>query len=144
MGNWTLPEWRAQLAQAETRFDAYLLPILTELRLSKKDVALVGFSQGGVMALHFGIRREVCAVVSFSGVLVDSEGLKDCPVPPHILLVHGDTDPVIPSKAFFQAQEILRANSISFEALMRPNQGHCIDSEGLQRACDFLRDHLIS
>jgi phospholipase/carboxylesterase len=118
------------------------LPILAKQRLSIKDVALVGFSQGAMMAIHFGIHYGVQAVVCFSGVFVDPNVLDQSSFLPHILLVHGGSDHVIPQKAFFQAQEILRARNVPFEALMRPHLGHGIDAEGLQRACDFLREHL--
>ncbi|MDR2417258.1 MAG: dienelactone hydrolase family protein [Holosporales bacterium] len=142
MGRWTLPEWRAQLAQTKTRFDAYLMPILSELHLSIKDVAFVGFSQGGMMALHFGILYGIQAVVCFSGVFVDPNVLDQSPSLPHILLVHGDSDPVIPPKAFFQAQEILRAQNAPFEASMQPNLDHSINVDGLQRACLFLKQYI--
>jgi phospholipase/carboxylesterase len=143
MGNWTLPEWCAQLTQTKARFDAYLSSILAELHFSEKDVALVGFSQGAMMALYFGVQCGVQAVVGFSGVFVDPDVLNNTPFQPHILLVHGDADNVIPPKAFFQAQEILRAHHVPFEAFMRPHLGHSIDTEGLQHACDFLKEHLI-
>ncbi|MDR2412250.1 MAG: dienelactone hydrolase family protein, partial [Holosporales bacterium] len=135
MGHWTQPEWCDQLAQTKARFDAYLLPILAERHLSVKDVAFVGFSQGGMLALHLGLLYGVQAVVCFSGVLVDPSALKKSPSLPHILLVHGDSDPVLPPKVFFQAQEILRDQNAPFEASMQPNLGHSISTDGLHRAC---------
>jgi phospholipase/carboxylesterase len=143
MGNWTLPEWKVQLAQVKKRFEDYLLPLLKERHLTLQDVALVGFSQGAMMALHFGLQEGVRAVVSFSGVLVDPDVQKS-PSLPAILLVHGDSDSVLRTQYFFQTQEALRAQQIPFEALLVPNMGHSIDPESLQKACDFLEKHLTS
>jgi phospholipase/carboxylesterase len=144
MGNWTIPEWKEGLAQTKTRFDAYLEPLIKKYHLSRKDVALVGFSQGAMMALHFGIQQGVQAIVSFSGILVDPEVLEGASTCPNILLIHGDADDVLPVKAFFQAQEVLRTHQVSFETLLRPDMGHIIDTESLQKACTFLKEHLAS
>jgi phospholipase/carboxylesterase len=144
MGNWTIPEWKEGLAQTKARFETYLNPLIEKYHLSRKDVALVGFSQGAMMALHFGIQQGVQAIISFSGVLVDPEILKGASSYPNILLIHGDADGVLPVKAFFQAQEVLRAHQVSFETLLRPDMGHTIDTESLQKACTFLKEHLAS
>ena len=78
-------------------------------------LALVGFSQGAMMALHVGLRRRraPAAIVGYSGLLVGPERLKEATArdprgaPPPILLIHGDQDPVIPVEAMFMAAEAL-------------------------------------
>src|SRR5258708_19165980 len=51
--------------------DAYLDGELARLGLPPERLALVGFSQGTMLALHLGLRRKVrpAAIVGFSGLL---------------------------------------------------------------------------
>ena len=67
--------------------------------LPPERCALVGFSQGTMMALHVGLRRSrpLAAILGFSGVLVGGRGLKqEMASKPPVLLIHGDRDPTIP------------------------------------------------
>ena len=109
---------------------------LTEARL-----ALVGFSQGTMMALHVGPRRrEVLAgVVGYSGMLADEAALADPETTrPPILLVHGDADPMIPVTAFHQALASLTASGFTVESHVSRGLGHSIDMPGLELGGRFL------
>ena len=57
--------------------DAFLDEALATRGLSDRDLALVGFSQGTMMALYVALRRpqSVAAVVGYSGALVGAETL---------------------------------------------------------------------
>src|SRR5437868_4974136 len=69
---------------------------LVRHKVGASALALVGFSQGTMMALHVGLRRAVApaAIVGYSGALVLPEQTPPAPVEisarPPILLVHGD------------------------------------------------------
>ncbi len=62
-------------ASAGLILDAYLDDVLKERGLTEADLALVGFSQGTMMALHVGLRRAnpVAGIVGYSGMLVAPE-----------------------------------------------------------------------
>jgi len=85
---------------ARPNIDAYLDEELARLGLDDTKLALVGFSQGSMMALHVGLRRPraPAAILSFSGLLVGAEHLGEAKArnargeTPPILLVHGDQD----------------------------------------------------
>jgi phospholipase/carboxylesterase len=97
------------------------------------DYALMGFSQGAMMALHTGLRRAPApkAILAFSGRLLFAERLGEATAHPPILLVHGMADEVVPVGATHHAQQTLGDGGFSVEALICPGLGHGIDDAGL-------------
>ncbi len=109
--------------------------------LDDRQLALVGFSQGCMMALHVALRRPVCCagVVGYSGMLVDGESLSnDLASRPPVLLVHGDADPVVPPQCLGAAEAVLKALDVPVWAHMRPGLAHGIDAQGMAWGGDFL------
>ncbi|MGB5837416.1 MAG: dienelactone hydrolase family protein, partial [Albidovulum sp.] len=87
------------LARAAKDLDGFLDAQLTAESLTADRLAIVGFSQGTMMALHVIPRRAVpvAGVVGFSGRLLQPEKLKaEALSKPPVLLVHGDADPMVP------------------------------------------------
>lgn len=118
---------------------------LAELGLDNSNLALVGFSQGTMTALHLALRRtpQVAAVVGFSGALVGADVLaKEITARPPICLIHGNMDDVVPYASMAHATDILKANGLSVESHSRPHLGHSIDLEGMAIAAEFLKDKL--
>jgi phospholipase/carboxylesterase len=110
--------------------------------LDASALALVGFSQGTMMALHVGLRRArpPAAIVGHSGALADVEGLapRDGP-PPSVLLTHGDADELIPVQAMHAAAARLAELGVPVEWHQSPGTGHGIDPESLALAGAFLQ-----
>ena len=122
--------------------DAFLDAELARHELGDGDLALVGFSQGTMMALHVAPRRtgRVAGVVGYSGLLAGPERLADETVTkPPVLLVHGQEDPVIPAMAQSAAVRALGGAGFATEWHIRPGLLHGIDAEGLRLGADFLR-----
>jgi phospholipase/carboxylesterase len=130
--------------------DAFLDAELKQRGLTPDALALVGFSQGCMMALHVGLRRAVApaCIIGFSGVLVTPPGAKaakmagEIKARPPVLLMHGDSDDVIPSAALQRSVDGLRALGIAAEHQLVPGVGHAIGPDGLRRGGDFLARHL--
>jgi phospholipase/carboxylesterase len=109
-------------------------------------LALVGFSQGTMMALHVGLRRASAplAIVGYSGMLVlppDAEPeaiAAEVKSRPPVLLVHGDRDDLIPPQALFHAASALATLGVSVEWHLSTGIGHGIDQEGLRHGAEFL------
>jgi phospholipase/carboxylesterase len=132
----------AQVAAAAPILDAYLDDALAARGLAAGDVALIGFSQGTMMALYVGLRRAepVAGIVGFAGVLLAGETLPAAiRSRPPVLLVHGDADPVVPFGALARAESALTAAGVAVETLTCPGLGHGIDEAGLKRAAGFLQ-----
>lgn len=114
--------------------------------LPPSALALVGFSQGTMMALHVGLRRTTApaAIVGYSGLLVlPPEGrleafATEITSRPPVLLVHGDRDELIPPQALFQGAQGLAALGVSVEWHVCAGIGHGIDAEGLRHGGEFL------
>ncbi len=121
--------------------DAFIDEETARLGLAPGRVALVGFSQGAIMALHVALRRErpVAAVVGYSGALLAPERLAaDIRSRPPVLLVHGDADPVVPYAALAAARSALAAQGVKVLAETRPGLAHAIDEAGLALGGKFL------
>jgi phospholipase/carboxylesterase len=126
--------------------DQFLDAELARRKLPPSALALVGFSQGAMMALHVGLRRaqEPLAVVGYSGLLVaPPHGQIEAIAPeitsrPPILLIHGDRDDVIPAQALFMAANSLAALEVPVEWHLSAGLGHGIDQEGLRHGAEFL------
>jgi len=113
--------------------------------LSEDRLALVGFSQGTMMALHVGPRRAkaLAGVIGFSGMLADPDALAaEVVTKPPILLGHGDRDDVLPVEALHHAQLQLKGLDFDLAAHVSPGLGHSIDETGLQLGARFLIDRL--
>ena len=113
--------------------------------LDASKLALVGFSQGSMMALHVGLRRlpTPAAIVVFSGMLVAPETLAaEKQGTPPILLIHGTADEMVPFTRLDEATAALRGIGLEPDTLVCPGLGHGIDEAGLKAAAAFLKGHL--
>ena len=106
---------------------------LKRLELTNDRLALVGFSQGTMMALHVGLRRPAkpAAIVGFSGMLATAPPALGADAPP-ILLVHGDRDEMIPPGAVFDAATRLGQAGAAVQWHISSGVGHSIDEAGLE------------
>jgi phospholipase/carboxylesterase len=137
--------WKGAL-KARGAIDDFLDGELKRLGLDDSKLALVGFSQGSMLALHVGLRRPraPAAIVGFSGLLIGPEHLGEATardargVPPPVLLIHGDQDPLIPFEAMFMAAEVLAQASIPTQWHLSLGIGHGIDAGGLRHGGLFL------
>ena len=115
-------------------------------QLPPSALALVGFSQGTMMALHVGLRRAIApaAIVGYSGLLVLQNGVgpetvkADVRARPPVFLLHGDRDDLIPAQALLMSCQCLADLEIPVEWHLSAGLGHGIDEEGLRQGGEFL------
>ena len=142
----------AGVTMAAPGLESFLDAELARLSLPPSALALVGFSQGTMMALHVGLRRPVspAAIVGYSGMLAVPEDLDPAGFAaqiksrPPMLLVHGEQDPLIPVQALFHAAQSLAALEVPAEWHISPGIGHGIDQEGLRQGGEFLARNLTT
>ncbi|MGH6916603.1 MAG: alpha/beta hydrolase [Geminicoccaceae bacterium] len=121
--------------------DAFLDEELERHGLDDRQLALVGFSQGTMMALHVAPRRPapLAAVLGFSGALVGPELLPAQVVSrPPVFLIHGDADEIVPVGALAAALAGLQAADIPVRFEIRPGLPHAIDPESIAHGGAFL------
>jgi phospholipase/carboxylesterase len=132
--------------KAQPLLDRFLDAELSRRNLPPSALALVGFSQGTMMALHVGLRRPAAAaaIVGYSGMLVVPEDKSpeafaaEIRARPPVLLVHGDRDDLIPAQALFVGAQGLAALGVPVEWHLSQGIGHGIDAEGLRHGGAFL------
>jgi phospholipase/carboxylesterase len=138
------------VTSAAPALDRFFDAELTRRNLPPSALALIGFSQGTMMALHVGLRRATAplAIVGYSGVLVMPPDAKPETLAgqitsrPPVLLIHGDSDDRIPPQALFQASNVLAAADVPVEWHLSPGLGHGIDPEGLRQGAEFIARRL--
>jgi len=131
----------AGAASAAPALDAFIDRKLAQYGLTEANLALVGFSQGTMMALHVGLRRkaQVAGIVGYSGMLTGAADLSSLPIgKPPVLLVHGDADPIVPVSALHSAQATLERLGMAVTAHVSHGLGHSVDEAGLRLGRDFL------
>ena len=124
--------------------NAFLDRVLADEGLAPERMAVVGFSQGTMMALHVLPRRAsaVAGIVGFSGRLLAPELLSEVTVKPPVLLVHGDQDPMVPFADMRLAGEALTGAGFTVYGHVMKGTGHGIAPDGLSVALGFLKDVL--
>ena len=120
---------RERVRAAAPVLDAFIDAELAANGLADDRLALVGFSQGTMMALHVGPRRAggIAGIVGYSGLLAGPEDLAmEARSRPPILLVHGAADPVIPAVALNAATQALDGAGFAVESHLqaRPAARH--------------------
>jgi phospholipase/carboxylesterase len=132
--------------KARPALDQFLDAELARRKLPPSALALVGFSQGTMMALHTGLRRPAApaAIVGYSGMFVLPDGAtadtvaREITSKPPVLLIHGDQDDLIPAQALFLGAQELAALEVPVEWHLSQGIGHGIDQEGLRHGGEFL------
>jgi phospholipase/carboxylesterase len=148
---WALSEISPQAlaagaALAAPAIDAFIDRKLTQYSLTEADLAIVGFSQGTMMALHVGLRRQkqVAAIVGYSGMLTGAARLRhDAITKPPVLLIHGSHDPVVPVAALHAAEAELKHLGIEVTTHVSAGVAHSVDPVGLRLGLEFVSKALV-
>lgn len=133
----------AGVRSAAADVDAFLDQKMAEHGLDESRTALVGFSQGTMMALHVGLRRArpLAGIVGFSGMLAGPEVLPDeIKSRPPILLAHGDRDEMLPHILSQRAAQVLQQSGLRVDLHIAEGVGHGINDTALSAAARFLMD----
>ncbi|WP_457798928.1 alpha/beta hydrolase [Methylocystis sp. S23] len=136
--------WRGVISARPT-LDVFLDEELEKRGFDERALALVGFSQGTMMALHTGLRRRKAprAILGYSGILTlgpDQPGAERPAQnpPPNVLLVHGEEDELIPVDALMLSANLLADMNVPTQWHLSAGLGHGIDNAGLIHGALFL------
>jgi len=119
-----------------------LADLWAETGLSARDTLLMGFSQGGMIALDVGLRLDgsLMGIISFSGGVIDPETVqRELLARPPVLLVHGAEDDVVPVQLSLVGCEALKLAGVNAQFHLSPNTAHSIAQDGLEAARAFTR-----
>ncbi|GAC1575500.1 MAG: alpha/beta fold hydrolase [Sphingomicrobium sp.] len=128
-------------SSAAPAINAFIDRKLTQYSLGDADLAIVGFSQGTMMALHVGLRRRtpIAGILGYSGMLTGAAELhhEEITKPP-VLLIHGSADPVVPVSALKTAENALRGVGVDVITHVSVGVGHSVDPTGLRMGGEFI------
>lgn len=125
--------------------DAFITQELTRYQLKEEDLVLVGFSQGTMLSLQAGLRRErpIAGILGYSGALPGGDRLKDeMRSKPPVYLIHGDQDPVLPPAFMFDALTKLTEAGHGAEWHVSRGLPHSIGPDGLELGLSFIKSAL--
>ena len=127
--------------KAAPTLDHFIDQELEKYNLEEKDLILIGFSQGTMMSLQVGLRRnsDIGGIIGFSGAMTLPENWKqEITSKPPVLLVHGDMDNVVPVAMMHDAFSALEEIGINVDKHVSPAVMHNIGPDGLQKALEFF------
>ena len=125
---------------------SFLNKKLKDYNLKYKDLILVGFSQGTMVALNLTltIKEEVRGVLGYSGgIILTKSGKIEINSKPKICLVHGKEDEVVPKKMMEATEMVLKDSTVDVSTHLIENLGHSINEEGLEIGQNFLVKYLL-
>lgn len=122
----------------------YIDQVLDHYSIEPSNVALMGFSQGAMLALRVGLGRKnpVAAVMGYSGFFIVESDFVPLSFPP-VALFHGEEDSIIPHRMLNKSKDRLKSMKIEVTTKSYPSLGHSISEEGVTDGCNFLKDILL-
>ncbi|WDR01440.1 phospholipase [Devosia algicola] len=119
----------------------FLTDFWAQTGLGAEDTILAGFSQGAMMALHFGLSlpEPLMGVLGFSGLFqpADNFGAAHLPKPP-VAIIHGDMDAVVAFSLGEAAAATLTEAGYDVDFHSSVGVGHGIAPDGLAFAAAFI------
>lgn len=118
-----------------------LTQVQTTYQLDNQQIALMGFSQGAMLSLYYGLRQSAsfAGILAYSGALQGAEQLAaEIQSKPPVQLIHGSHDDVVPHQYMIDAEKTLTALDVPVNAHTCQNLYHSIDYAGMQLGQDFL------
>lgn len=136
---------QAGVASNADAVNAYIDQQMAHYGLDEANTMLLGFSQGTMLALHVGLRRQnqLAGILGFSGMLLETptQFPNQIASRPPVLLIHGQADEVIAWQATMAAADVLDMNNIPVNTVVVPDVPHGIDPMGFAEAMTFINKH---
>ena len=133
--------------KAEDKIKQYINEIKLEYNLKSSQICISGFSQGCMMSINVGLtfNESFNCIVGFSGKIIDKNDLSSrIKSKTNILLLHGDSDPIVSPNNLLDAKDFLIRHKINVETLMIKNCDHYIPIEASSAALNFIKKNLIN
>jgi len=133
--------------KAENKIKQYIDEIKLEYKLKNSQICISGFSQGCMMSINVGLtfNESFNCIVGFSGKIIDKNDLSSrIKSKTNILLLHGDSDPIVSPNNLLDAKDFLIRHKINVETLMIKNCDHYIPIEASSAALNFIKKNFIN
>tara|TARA_B100001094_G_C18104533_1_gene757635 strand:+ start:745 stop:1398 length:654 start_codon:yes stop_codon:yes gene_type:complete len=130
---------------AEMKLNKLIDEVKEKFNLKTSNISIGGFSQGCMISLQTGLKRldKVNSIIGFSGRIISTEHLsKNIVSRPNIILMHGDSDEVVPVSSLLEAIEFFNNKNYKIETKIFKNCEHRIPTEGTSLGLEFLKKNL--
>ncbi len=131
---------------AEEKLNTFLDQVFNNLQLEPSNLALVGFSQGCMIAIQVGLKKKekINCLIGYSGKVINQKHLSgNIKSKPKILLMHGANDTIVPPTHLLEAKEYFDSHRIKIKTKLFKNCEHKIPTEGSSLGLGFLRKNLL-
>tara|TARA_B100000989_G_scaffold181895_1_gene136791 strand:+ start:1828 stop:2484 length:657 start_codon:yes stop_codon:yes gene_type:complete len=135
-----------QSINGEQKLNKFIDEIKNKFDLENEKICLSGFSQGCMMSINIGLtsNKEYNCIVGFSGKIINQENLKSRKkVSTNTLLIHGESDQVVPANYMLEAKDFFIRNNIEIETHLIENCDHRIPIEASSIALRYIIKNLI-
>jgi|TARA_B100001142_G_scaffold315935_1_gene355140 phospholipase/carboxylesterase len=130
---------------AEMKLNKLIDEVKEKFKLKTINISIGGFSQGCMISLQTGLKRldKLNSIIGFSGRIISTEHLsKNIVSRPNIILMHGDSDEVVPVSSLLEAIEFFNNKNYKIETKIFKNCEHRIPTEGTSLGLEFLKKNL--
>ena len=130
---------------AEGKLNKLIDEVKEKNNLLANKIMIGGFSQGCMISLQTGIKRKdtINSIIGYSGRIVDIDHLsKNIVSKPNIILMHGDSDQIVPVDSLLEAKNFFIKNNYQIESHIFKNCEHRIPTEGSSLGLQFIKKHL--
>ena len=131
--------------KAEKKLNLYIKEVKSEYNLKNSNICVSGFSQGCMMSINLGLSNEESfnCIVGFSGKIINLDDIsKRIKSKPKMLLIHGDSDEIVPPKRLLEAKDFLMRHKVDIETKMIKNCDHHIPIEASSIALNYIKKNL--
>ena len=130
---------------AEMKLNKLIDEVKVEYKLSADKIILCGFSQGCMISLQTGLKREdkINSIIGYSGKIIDIKHIENnIKSKPDIILMHGEKDEVVPVSFLLEAIELFNRINYKIETKIFENCEHRIPQEGSSLGLEFIKKKL--
>mgnify|MGYP006088388037 FL=1 len=131
---------------AESKLSIFLDQVVDDFQLDYMNLALIGFSQGCMIALQVSLTKKdkINSLIGYSGKLINKKYLSEnINSKPKVFLMHGDKDTIVPATHLLEAKEYLNKHGIKNKIKMFKNCEHHIPVEGTSLGLEFLKKNIL-
>jgi len=131
---------------AEKKLSKFLDQVIDNFKLEPINLALVGFSQGCMMAIQVGLTKKVQinSLIGYSGKIINQKYLSsNINSKPKIFLMHGAKDTIVSPTHLLEAKEYLNNLGIKSKTKIFNNCEHSIPVEGVSLGLGFLKKNIL-
>ena len=131
---------------AEKKLSIFLDQVFENFQLEPSNLALVGFSQGTMMGIQVGIKKnkKINCLIGYSGKVINQKHLSEnINSKPKMFLMHGENDTIVSPTYLLEAKEYLKKRGINVKTKIFKNCEHRIPVEGSSLGLGFLKKNLL-